>query len=601
MLYFFAMSNYLIKASLQDAISELPLYKNLQALLLKNRGIESETAADIFLHPDYDRDIYDPFLIDGMDRAVTRILDGIARNEKIIIYTDYDCDGIPGGVILHDFFKKINYQNVSNYIPHRHKEGYGLHIDAINRFVEQGATLLITADLGITNIKEVAYAEEKGINVVLTDHHLPHEEIKDGESVQILPPAYVVINAKKKTETYPDKMLCGAATAWKLVCALSVAGKKRLDMADVSEPLLGFKNIGEGWEKWLLDMAGLSTIADMVPLVHENRVIATFGLKVLRKSRRPGLQKLLRKTNTLQSTLTEDDIGFTIAPRINAASRMDIPMEGFKLFATTDDEEASRLAEHLHTLNDTRKVNVATIMKEVHHTLRDRELPPLIVIGNPEWSPGVLGLLANKILETYARPAFVWGRGEEGTHFKGSCRSDGVVNVVDLMLAVPHQVFLNVGGHELSGGFSVHHDYIHDLERELACAYEKVKRNDYVPAKNLFIDCTLTIDDVSLDTYKQIEPLAPFGTGNQKPTFLFQDVVLHEIKRFGKEKNHLELQLKKINGDIVKAIGFFMTEKSFEETVGVLEKGKTIQLVAQFEKSIFGGKTELRLRIVDCI
>lgn len=595
------MSSYLTKSSLTEDFSELEIYPKLQALLLANRTITNKEQAEKFLHPDYETEINNPFLIDGMEKAVTRICTALEREEKIVIYTDYDCDGIPAGVILHDFFKKINYKHFSNYIPHRHKEGYGLNIPALEYFKNNGVTLIITADLGITNIAEVAFAQGQGIDVIVSDHHLPHEEIIDGVTVQILPPAYVVLNSKKKIDTYPDNMLCGAAVAWKIVCAVIAHGRKLIAENTLPPHLIFFKEIPDGWEKWLLDMAGLSTIADMVPLRNENRVIATYGLKVLRKSRRPGLQKLLRKTGTNQTMLTEDDIGFTIAPRINAASRMDIPMEGFNMLATTDEVEADRVATHLQNLNDNRKLSVASIMKEIHGELRDRELPPVVVIGNTSWSPGVLGLLANKILETYTRPAFVWGKGDESEYIKGSCRSDGTVNVVDLMLATKEGVFLHVGGHELSGGFSITTENIHSLEKELLHSYEKVKRQDYIPAKNIFIDCVLPFEYVTLENYKLIETLAPFGMDNQKPTFLFENAEIKEWKRFGKEKNHLELIFTDENNRNIKAIGFFMTEKSFEASTGILEVGKQIQLVAQFEKSTFAGRTELRLRIVDIL
>ena len=329
------------------AESELCGYDALTKKLLHNRGIDTREKALKFLNPDYARDIYDPFLILNMGKAVDRILSAIGKEEKIIIYGDYDCDGISGSVVLHDFFKKIGYKNFSNYIPHRNKEGYGLNIPAIESFARDGVTVMITVDLAITDINEIAHAQSNNIDVIVTDHHLPRVVLgKAGLPQEILPNAYTIINSKQKGDTYPDKMLCGAGVAFKLVQALVKRN--------------GVKwGIKEGWEKWLLDMAGLSTIADMVPLQNENRALAHYGLKVLRKSPRPGVQNLLRKMKINQENLNEEDISFMFAPRINAASRIGIPFEAFRLLSTKDEQEASELAEHLHKLNDNRKEMIA--------------------------------------------------------------------------------------------------------------------------------------------------------------------------------------------------------------------------------------------------
>ncbi len=253
--------------------NELAEYPALVQTLLNNRGIVTQGAAEKFLNPNYERDIYDPFLMLNMERAVERILRAIDGGEKIIIFGDYDCDGIPGSVVMHDFFKKIGYTNFQNYIPHRNNEGYGLNIPAIEKFADGGATLMITVDCGITDVEEVARGNELGIDTIITDHHLPQE---------VLPPAYTILNSKQVSDTYPDNMLCGAGVAWKLVSALLARRGETWGVA-------------VGWEKWLLDMAGLSTIADMVPLQNENRVLAYYGLLVLRKNTTTRFEKTFCK------------------------------------------------------------------------------------------------------------------------------------------------------------------------------------------------------------------------------------------------------------------------------------------------------------------
>lgn len=553
-----------------SAQQELAEFSPLMQTLLYNRGIKTKGEAKQFLYPDYGRDGYDPFLILNMERAVERILQAIDNKERIVIYGDYDCDGIPGSVVLHDFFKKIEYENFSNYIPHRHKEGYGLNIPAIDEIARDGTTLIITVDCGISDVEEVAHANTVGIDVIVTDHHLAQET---------LPPAYAIVNSKQHDDTYPDDMLCGAGVAFKLVQAL-------LQKRDFG--------VAPGWEKWLLDMVGLSTIADMVPLQKENRTLAYFGLKVLQKSRRPGLQKLLKKANVNQMHITEDDVGFMIAPRINAASRMDVPIKAFRLLATDNEVVADELARHLHKINDERKWIVASMVKEIKKTLAQRELGDVIVIGNPKWKVGVLGLAASRIVEDYGKTAFVWGR--EGSEvIKGSCRSDGTVNVVDLMVSVSQEVFIDVGGHEGAGGFSVSHEKVHTLEEELLAAYEKVEKFEGGAGK-INVDSEMSLGEVTWETYRDIELLAPFGVGNPKPTFLFRKAKITKVKKFGKELNHLELIFDD-GARGVTAIGFFVGDESFPGAT--IEEGVSVDLVATLEKSMFRNYPQLRLRIVD--
>ncbi|MBP6060376.1 MAG: single-stranded-DNA-specific exonuclease RecJ, partial [Candidatus Pacebacteria bacterium] len=450
-------------------------YHELLRALLEKRGITNETEADIFLNPSYERDMHDPFLMRDMEKACVRLFQAIENNEKIVIYADYDCDGIPGAVILSDLFKKIEYKNYEVYIPQRNSEGYGLNLEAIKQFKEKEVKLLITIDLGITAVDEVAQAKIDGIDVIITDHHLPHE---------ILPEAFAILNPK--VDDYPEKMLCGAGVMFKFVQGIVSAATRNFLPAELATlkqsssaksrvaVLEKLREENLGWEKWLLDMAGLATLSDMVPLTGENRVIAYFGMKVLRKSPRPGLQKLLAKMKISQKDLTEDDVGFMLTPRINAASRMDDPMRAYELLSTTDEVEAGVLADHLSKINDERKDIVKGIMREVNKGFEKREMREVIVVGNPGWRVGVLGLVAGKIMDEYQKPVFVWGK-DENDAIKGSCRSPGSVSVVELMTATSES-FLEYGGHELAGGFTVHSEKIHFLEEALSTTFHKVKR-----------------------------------------------------------------------------------------------------------------------------
>lgn len=578
------MKEYAVRDEISDLEhQELGQYPTLLKKLLVHRGIKTVEQAEAFLNPDYEKHLHDPFLIKDMGKAVARILKALELNEKIIIFGDYDADGIPGGVILHDFFKKIGFNNFENYIPHRHNEGFGLNKNAIKQFIKSGAKLLITIDCGIANISEINLATDSGLEVIVTDHHLVN-----GEGA---PKAFAIVNPNQPGCDYPNKNLCGAGVAFKLVQALLFTLK-----SNVKGQLL---NVPPGWEKWLLDMAGLATLSDMVPLVGENRAIAHYGLKVLRKSPRVGLMKLLRKLKINQRTLNEDDVGFMVTPRINAASRMGEPMDAFRLFATVDEVEADLVSDHLNKINDERKGIVASMVKEMKHTVAKRyeNKPKMIVLGNPNWRPSLLGLAANTLAEENSCPVFLWGRDGENV-IKGSCRSDGITSLVDLMAEVRSGVFLEYGGHDFSGGFSVVAQKIHILEEELELAYLRSRETHKVLKQSEMANARLTVDEVNWQNWELIERLAPFGVGNPKPLFLLESLKIFSAKQFGKDKNHLELVFKKQNGDKVSAIGFFMKPEQFESKLSV---GEFINLVATMEKSVFRQYPELRLRIVDII
>lgn len=548
----------------------MPNSKELLEILLNNRGIKKEDY-DKFLYPKYE-DLHDPFLMHDMERACVRIFEAIEAKEKIVIYSDYDCDGIPAAVIITDFFKKINYENYFVYIPDRHDEGYGLHMDAIKDFIENDFKLLITFDLGITAVDEVAYATANGIDVIITDHHLPQNA---------LPKPYALIDPKQETCNYPDDMLCGAGIAYKLVQGMI---KKYGE----------YFKIPNGWEKWLLDMVSIATLSDQVPLLNENRIFAYYGLLVLKKNRRVGLSEFWKNEKLNVKNMTEDDIAFTLAPKINVASRMGDPMQAYNLLSESDIKNAGALSEHLIKLNKDRKYIVSNIMKSVNKILSNNFDKSIIVIGNPDWRPGVLGIVASKIVEEYKKPAFVWGRGD-GDVIKGSCRSFGNINLVEIMSSLPENSLVSFGGHVLAGGFSVSNEEIHFLEDRIISVYEKLSFSDNIYSKNHF-EVKISIDDVNLENLKVINMLAPFGVGNPKPVFLIEDLQIKDIKEFGKDKNHLEISFLNTKGKIIKAISFFKTRNSFEKQ---LSAGEKINLFFNFELNTFLGKNEIRMRIVD--
>jgi single-stranded-DNA-specific exonuclease len=544
---------------------------DLVQTLLKKRGVTTKEEQEVFVNPDFVRDTYNHWQLHDMEKAVMRIIDALNQQQKIVVYADYDADGIPGAVIFSDFFNKINYDNFEIYIPHRHDEGYGLHHDAIEQFIKDKVDLLVTIDLGITAVQEVAHAKEHGLDIIVTDHHEAGENIPD---------AYAVVNPK--LGDYPDPMLCGAAVAWKLVSALIERMHDDEELAEIAPAV--------GWEKWLLDMVGIATLSDMVPLLHENRTLAWYGLHVLRKTKRLGLLALLKKMYMRKEYLLEDDITFMITPRINAASRMAHPMDAFKLLATDDVIESHMMTQHLVELNDERKKLVAQTMREAHKKLKSRDLPEIIVIGNPEWKAGILGLVASKIVEEFKRPAFVWSR--ENGHIKGSCRTYGNCDLHELMSSAPPETFSQFGGHKEAGGFSTTEDAIHDLEKNLLSVYIPDIEEESV---ELEYDASLLLSSVNYATYNDIRKLAPFGVANPKPQFLFSDVEITDIRIFGKQKNHIELTIAQ-NDMSVKAMKFFADAMSFSTP---LEVGMSVSCIGHIEEDTFGRNKSIRLRLVD--
>lgn len=555
--------------------NELSSYPELVQKLLVNRGITDAKSAQEFLNPEY-KNLSDPFLLSDMDVATDRILRAIDADEKIYIYSDFDADGIPGGVILHDFFKKIGYTNFDNYIPHRHDEGYGFHAEAVDEMKTTDTKLIITVDVGITAVDQVAHAQKQGIDVIITDHHEPLAKIPD---------ALAVVNPKTSPD-YPDPMICGSGVAFQLVRALiQKITETKNPMAEKLEPI--------GFEKWLLDMAGIATLSDMVPLVKENRIFAYYGMKVLRLTKRPGLVELFRKMKIQQRNLAEEDITFMITPRINAASRMAHPRDAFDVLAGSG-QGIHDAVDHLVKLNDKRKLVVAHSMKQAKKKLAHATIDRVLVVGDPDWSAGVLGLIAMKLVEEHNVTTYVWSR--EGDKIKGSCRSVGDVSVVSMMEALDKDALVQFGGHHGAGGFTATTDQIHFLEEKLRGVYDGVKHESESEIVLETIDAELSMDDVSRTTWGHIAKLAPFGVGNSKPTFQFTDVIIDGVKLFGKEKNHLELSFKKSTGETVRAIAFFKTDADYDMK---LEPGEKINLIANIEQSFFMGREEVRLRIVD--
>jgi single-stranded-DNA-specific exonuclease len=551
---------------------------DLVQMLLTKRGVTEPAEIEKFLQPDFVRDTHDPFLLNDMERAVARLFAAMAAGERIAIYSDFDCDGIPGASLMADFFGKIGYANVEVYIPHRDREGYGFHTVAIDELKTRNVSVIITIDVGTVAHEGVNHAKLNGIDVIVTDHHEVH-----GERVA----AYALVNPKIAPYPFPD--LCGAAVAWKLACAMLIEGKKR--------GLENFTSIPDGWEKWLLDLVAIATVADMVPLVGENRALAHFGLTVLRKTPRAGIRALCSATRVRQHSITEDDIGFSFAPRINAASRMDEPELAFRLLTTKREDEAAEIAAQLESLNRKRKGVVAAIVREAKARVRARysSHDRIVVLGDTEWKPSLCGLAANSIMEDRGGIVVMWGEDANGK-LKGSARSDGSISVVELF-AKAGDCLLEFGGHHASGGFSVSREAVHALPERLVAAATEIES---APKENNHeTDADISLGEISTVLVSDLARLAPFGMGNPKPLFRVRSARITFARQFGKEMNHTEVTVVCGESGVQhRAFQFFKTPMDF--TVAP-SPGTLIDMLATVERDAFRGPDRLALRISDIV
>lgn len=551
-------------------MSEWKLHNSIGATLIDKllhiRGI-SEDDRESFLFPDYEAQTHDPMLFKDMGIATDRLKKAIDNDEHIVVFGDYDADGTCGTVVFTDFLRKIEFTNFEIYLPDRYNEGYGLKQKHVEAFIKNNAKLLITIDCGVTSLDEIKYAKEHDLETIVLDHHIVPP---------VWPEAIAIINPKRPGEKYPYQHICGTGLSFKFVSAMI----QRFDF-----------DIPEGWEKWLLDAVAIATVADMVPLTGENRVLLRYGIKVLKKTRRLGLKELYKKAKLNTRFFQTDDIGFMIAPRINAASRLAHASLSYRLLTTIDSKEARDLAKELDELNASRKILVEEMMKEAHDEIAQmKEIPELLFIGRVGWNPGVLGILANRLLDTYHRPAFVWGGGEKDR--KGSCRGGDEVNVVELMRSC-EKLFTNMGGHAAAGGFAFDGKNTEKIGKELNAAFLKMEKGAQAPP--LVFDAELAMEDVAEQVLQDLKKLEPFGMDNTKPLFLFPAVKPIELEAFGKNGGgHVRARFRTERGSFITAIGFGLGDHIPE----LHKAGVPIDVAGHIEENYFAGRRELRLRIV---
>lgn len=588
---------------------------NLLDRLLYLREI-GELDKSNFIEPDYVKGLHDPFLLKDMDKTVSRIIEAVLNNQVILVYSDFDADGIPGSAVIHDFFKKIKYENVLYFRPDRHNEGFGLHAHILEDKKYNDISLIITIDCGIADVESIKKinkyfsSNSKKVDIIITDHHLPGPTIPD---------VYAIVNPKQELCLYPEKMLCGSGVIFKVVCALVETLKFKHDEYLKNKSI----DFGLGYEKWLLDLVGLATLSDMVPLRGENRLLAYYGLIVMQKTKRPGFIALAKVNKLDLKSINEDDIVFTFSPRINVASRLASADLAFDLLTTDSFDKAIEIAKTLQSINTKRKTLVATITKQAHTEIKNRNLDNshVIAIGNPDWKPPVLGLVATSLVKTYKRPVFVWGRSEDG-QYKGSTRGVKGIDITKIMHEMEDEIFINRGGHAEAGGFTVAPDKIFEFENTINTAYKNIYLNhsdlsegslenyvDIYGVNNIVediheIDSEINLSAFNLSTLNILDKLAPYGMANPKPLFIIKNCYITNIKMFGKENDHLEITITDDSLGLSRGISCiqFFHEKNFADKYNSEQLiVKRFSIIGHMEKNQFGGYKNIRLRLVDIL
>lgn len=521
----FPKKRWVVRESSKEAASHLAdglKIDPLIATLLINRGMHTIDQAYEFLYTDK-MDVHNPFLFNDMKKTVDRIRTAIDFQESILVFGDYDADGVTSTTILMETLRGLG-ANVEYYIPNRFTEGYGPNEGAFRKAKAEGIQLIITVDTGISAISEAKLAKELEIDLIITDHHEPGAE---------LPNAFSIIHPKIPGSTYPFSDLAGVGVAFKLAHAL---------IGDLPEHLL--------------DLVAIGTIADLVPLQGENRLLVKKGLKQLVQTTRPGLLELCKTASIKLAEINEETVGFAIAPRLNAVGRLDHAGPAADLLMTDDVEEAMMLAEEIDLLNKQRQQIVAEIANEAMDMVDKDYLindANVIVIGKEGWNPGVIGIVASRLVEKFYRPTIVLSYDPQSGLAKGSARS---IAGFDLFknLSDCRDILQHFGGHTMAAGLTLSIENVDELRNRLnEAASQQLSSEDFIPITEL--DASINIEDIDIDSISQLNMLAPYGMNNPKPTVLIENVITTDVKKIGANKNHLKV-LFEGQGCFLDGVGF---------------------------------------------
>lgn len=534
------------------------------ARILEQRHIHTTDALERFFNPTLDK-LYDPFLFKDMDRAVERIITALRNGENIMIYGDYDVDGVTSVSILYNGLFKLGGK-VSFFIPSRFKEGYGVSREGIDIARKRDVSLMITVDCGISAIEEITYASGLGIDVIVSDHHEPGD---------VLPPALAILDAKLKSSSYPFQELAGCGVAYKLLQALT----QRLD-------------IDPKFPEEYLDLVAIGTAADIVPLIDENRIFVNAGLKKLQKNPRPGIFALLEICNLLERRIAVHTIVFTLAPRLNAVGRISNAKKAVHLLSAKSLQQARNIARIMENENKARKnidevtFNEAQLMVE---SKKDLEAKRILVLARKDWHPGVIGIVASRIMEKYNRPSILLSI-RDGIA-RGSARSSYNFDIFSAFRKLEH-LFINYGGHRFAAGITITEDNLEILDREInAISEEFLHIEEMVPSLN--IDAELSFEQLVPSFFNSLKKMSPSGPANMRPVFVSKNLQLYG-KGTVVGKNHLKVKFKQ-NGVVVDAIGY----KLGEHVELFNNADNKINCAYVIEESRWNGQTTIQMKIKD--
>jgi len=524
------------------------------ARLLYSRGVKDQEALSHFLTPTLD-DLHDPYLLHDMDKAVERIRRAIEDGEFILIYGDYDADGMTSASIVKESLEQLGAE-VAVYLPNRFTDGYGPNASVYKYFIEQqGISLIVTVDNGVAGHEAIDLAQSMGVDVIVTDHHSMPE---------VLPDAYAIVHPEHPDADYPFKHLAGCGVAFKLACAL-------LEEVQVE----------------LLDLVAIGTIADMVSLTDENRIMVQYGLEVLRNTQRMGLQEMFNIAGIARNDVTEETVGFQLAPRLNALGRLDDPNPAIDLLTGFDDEEAHDIALMIHEKNEERKEIVQAIYQEAKAMVDPTKT--VQILAKESWNPGVLGIVAGRLLEELGQTVIVLNL-EDG-RAKGSARS---IEALDIFEALdPHRnLFIAFGGHAGAAGMTLEADKLDTLSEVLE-SYVLSQCLDATTKNNLSLDEELDLEALTIDVVKNFERLAPFGMDNQKPVFYIRDFQIENARAMGASNAHLKLKISRGTSNFeVVAFGKGSLAAEFSQAKG-------LELAVTLSVNQWNGQTTLQLMMVD--
>ena len=506
--------------------------------ILTARGLTTRAARQAFLQPDYVAVKHDPFLLPDMEKAVARLKRARERDEKIVIYGDYDIDGLSATALLLDAFGKFGFEGVDAFIPNRFVEGYGMTMGAVDKVRDMGADLIVTVDTGSLCHAEIAYAASLGIDTVVTDHH---------NVAETPPPSVAAVNPKFSGHTYPFRDLCGAGVAFKLVQALQT----ELD------------GLPDGYEKWLLDLVALGTVCDIVTLADENRANVYWGLEVLKKQQRPGLKALMAVAGIEPEQVNARHLGFGLGPRMNAAGRLETAQHALDMLVAHDGLAALEASEKLEELNGKRRGIQDAIFEEACVQAEELANDRVLVVSSDGWNHGVIGIVASKLVEKYKKPVFIIGeRGEEAT---GSARSFGDFSAADAVRAAD-DIIIKGGGHRAAAGVTLETEKIGNFRCRVNEFYDSLQLTNQerylLPRADVEIDDFSEVDE---DLVANLAKMEPFGNGNPEPVLKITAASVLSARRMGADGQHVKLALRDKNGKVLQMLAFNAPEEFFRE------------------------------------